>query len=115
MTRVARQLTPAERRALLRRHHPDLGGDPEEFVRVMAAINALGVTPAPDVAPSTAATAADSTAGRPGPGTTTTSSPSREGTTTLTPNWRRRGRRALRQLRATLPRRVPGARRYGQL
>ncbi|RBY79024.1 hypothetical protein [Blastococcus sp. TF02A-26] len=24
------------RRALLRAHHPDLGGDPEEFIRVLA-------------------------------------------------------------------------------
>lgn len=24
------------RRALLRAHHPDLGGDPEQFIRVMA-------------------------------------------------------------------------------
>jgi hypothetical protein len=32
---------PAERRrrrALLRAHHPDLGGDPEEFIRVLAAM-----------------------------------------------------------------------------
>lgn len=26
------------RRALLRAHHPDLGGDPEEFIRVMATL-----------------------------------------------------------------------------
>ena len=28
------------RRALLRAHHPDLGGDPEEFIRVMTAMRA---------------------------------------------------------------------------
>jgi hypothetical protein len=28
------------RRALLRAHHPDLGGNPEEFIRVMAAMRA---------------------------------------------------------------------------
>ncbi len=36
-------LTPEERRrrrALLRAHHPDLGGDPEEFLRVMTAMRA---------------------------------------------------------------------------
>jgi hypothetical protein len=36
-------LSPDERRrrrALLRAHHPDLGGNPEEFIRVMAAMRA---------------------------------------------------------------------------
>ena len=36
---------PAERRrrrALLRATHPDLGGDPEEFIRVLAALDAGG-------------------------------------------------------------------------
>jgi hypothetical protein len=28
------------RRALLRAHHPDLGGNPEEFIRVMGAMRA---------------------------------------------------------------------------
>ena len=39
------------RRALLRAHHPDLGGDPEEFIRLMAALRDGTATapPAPDV------------------------------------------------------------------
>ncbi|TFV64136.1 hypothetical protein E4P41_02535 [Geodermatophilus sp. DF01-2] len=43
--------TPEERRrrrALLRAHHPDLGGDPEAFIRAMAAFPAHGSrTPTP--------------------------------------------------------------------
>ena len=37
------------RRALLRAHHPDLGGDPEEFIRLAAALDGAGgrSTPAP--------------------------------------------------------------------
>ncbi len=41
---------PAERRrrrALLRAHHPDLGGDPEEFIRVLAELQAGGTTAVP--------------------------------------------------------------------
>lgn len=83
-------LTGAERRALLRAHHPDLGGDPDEFVRVLDAISRLDATT------------------------------SREPRTTVTDRlgggrWRRRGRRAATRFRAALPRRLPGARRYGHL
>lgn len=108
MTRVARGLDPAERRALLRRHHPDLGGDPEEFVRVMAAIDALGAASAPTApSPSREGTAreAQHSAATGGP----------LGTTPRRRRRRRRARRLLLRVRAGLPRRLPGARRYGQL
>jgi hypothetical protein len=42
--------TPEERRrrrALLRSHHPDRGGNPEEFIRVMAALRAGEATTPP--------------------------------------------------------------------
>lgn len=84
-------LTRAQRRELLRHHHPDLGGDPAEFVAVMAAIDRLGSSRGP---------------GR-------DASPTR-GVATAT--WgRRRRRRVLSTTRAVLPRRFPGARRYGHL
>ena len=85
-------LTRAERRALLRRHHPDLGGDPEQFVAVMQAIGRLG----------------DDASG-PVRGT----GPTRG---VATASWgRRRRSRVLTSTRAALPRRLPGARRYAQL
>lgn len=89
MTGPAPDLSPRERRDLLRLHHPDLGGDPEEFVRVLAAIGRLGGSEH-QVPAATTAVATDRLGGG---------------------RWRRRGRRA----RALLPRRAPGARRYGQI
>jgi hypothetical protein len=37
------------RRAALRRAHPDLGGDPEEFIRVERSLSQLGPSPVDDV------------------------------------------------------------------
>lgn len=85
-------MTPAERRALLRRHHPDLGGDPGEFVRLLAAL---------DRAPSPGT-------GAPGPTTVSVGRPLRAA-------WRRRTRLLARRVSTGLPRRLPGTRRYGQL
>ena len=83
-------MTPAERRALLRRHHPDLGGDPDEFVRLLAAL--------------------DEAERAPGAATTTvrTHRARRAG-------WRRRPRLVVRRVSTALPRRLPGTRRYGRL
>lgn len=89
-------MTPAERRALLRRHHPDLGGDPEEFVRLLATWDAAGASPGPE--PGGATTATTLLARRP-----------------RRAAWRRRTRLLARRVSTGLPRRLPGTRRYGQL
>lgn len=86
-------MTPAERRALLRRHHPDLGGDPEEFVRLLAALDEA---------------AAPAAAGVTGAATLVAGRPRRAA-------WRRRTRLLARRVSTGLPRRLPGTRRYGQL
>lgn len=78
----------AARRAVARRLHPDVGGDPAAYLAAMAAVDRRF---GPDV-----------TTGR------TRSTASR----LLNP---RRIRRTVRQLRTKLPRRVPGARRYADL
>lgn len=87
-------MTPAERRALLRRHHPDLGGDPDEFVRLLAALDRDAASPG----------------GTGGTGATTvlTHRPLRSA-------WRRRTRLLALRVSTGLPRRLPGARRYGRL
>lgn len=68
------------RRALVKLHHPDRGGDVDRFVEVLAALD-----PHP---------AAPRTTGVP------------------RPSWGRRRRALLLGVRAGLPRRIPGARRY---
>lgn len=91
----------AARRRVARRHHPDVGGDPDEFVRSLADVDAR-FTPAP-------ATPGRSAARR---------------VTTLKGLYRlkrtryalRRGRRAgARRIRSTLPRHFPGSRRTIEL
>lgn len=95
----------AERRRAARRHHPDVGGDAQEYLRVIAATDArygLCVDPG----------------GRP-------SGPTQARTTTradllTTPRrtvrrWARRTRRLTRTLPTRLPRSIPGARRYTTL
>lgn len=89
-------MTPSERRALLRWHHPDLGGDPDEFVRLLAALDR-------DPAPAGAAAGPDA-----GPTTVLTHRPLRSA-------WRRRTRLLALRVSTGLPRRLPGARRYGRL
>ena len=96
----------SERRAAARLHHPDVGGDTQEYLRVIAAIDTqygLGAA-ASEASPLARA------AGR---------APLRTGRLTRA---RRRAGRAFRRarqltqkIRARLPRRVPGARRYTQL
>ena len=93
MTADDRPPSAAARRALLRRHHPDVGGDPAEFVRVLAALDRA---PGPDHENRVVVTTTST--GRLGGG-----------------RWRRRGRRTLTRVRTVLPRRLPGARRYGQI
>jgi len=73
----------ADRRALIKAHHPDRGGDPATFVEVLAALD-RPTTPS----------RAGSVEARP------------------SPSWRRRRRQVVRDLQQRLPRGVPGARRY---
>ena len=78
-------MTPEERtarRAVIKAHHPDRGGDPALFVELLAAIDRSHGAP------------------EPGPGVSTSG------------HGRRRRRQAVRRLRQRLPRHVPGARRY---
>lgn len=83
----------ARRREVARRHHPDLGGDVETYVRAMAELDG----DSPD-APATAGGVVVAVRRR---------RPLRSAA--------RRGRRLSRELRRRLPRRVPGARRYATL
>lgn len=81
----------AQRRAVAMRHHPDRGGDPAEFARLMAELDR---PTAPAVAP--------------GPVTVTGPGPVRRALRTAA----RAGRDAATRVRRRLPRRAPGARRY---
>ena len=83
----------ARRREVARRHHPDLGGDVEAYVRAMAELD--GDSPG---APATVGDVVVAVRRR---------RPLRSAA--------RRGRRLSRELRRRLPRRVPGARRYATL
>jgi hypothetical protein len=79
----------AELRAVARRLHPDLGGDPETYLAAVEAVDrAHGRTGSPDDVRARSAP---------------------------TSRLRRRLRRARRAVRARLPRRMPGARRYARL
>ncbi|WP_134767930.1 hypothetical protein [Nocardioides sp. 1609] len=87
----------ARRRALAKQHHPDLGGDPAEFVRAMRGLGGSAGDDGPAaVAPHTT-TVAVSRAVR-------TVRRVRGSATTLVATARRR-----------LPRSFPGSRRYGHL
>lgn len=98
------------RREAAKRLHPDLGGDPEEFVRVMQAFAAFPVpATAVSVSPASPGGVHLSPARSPVRGTVTMKP------TTVLARWRREHRRRMRAARARLPRAVPGARRYGQL
>lgn len=91
----------AERRRRQRRiardHHPDVGADPEQYLRLMRELDRSTApgpgSPAPRSGPA-------------GSGSVTTGAGSRlrRGV--------RRSRQVVRAVRARLPRRVPGARRY---
>lgn len=91
----------ARRRAAVRRHHPDHGGDLDTFLRVMADLDreaALLATPgAGSAAPLQVVV--------------TGAGPVRRAGRTVA----RAGREAVEVVRTRLPRGVPGARRYGRL
>lgn len=113
------------RREAAKRHHPDLGGDPVEFIRVMQAISDDSETqplepaslPRPDQAQTATNRPSDPTR-RPRRATTATT----QGVTCRTTRKSRAVRtvrntssRLIRELRQHIPRSLPGSRRYGQL
>ncbi|MDR6174907.1 hypothetical protein QE364_000975 [Nocardioides zeae] len=101
----------ALRRAAALRHHPDRGGDPEVFARVMAQLDPrLPRAAGPDGTGRGEAGRADRTSVRPPPVTVV-----RTGWARSAGPLRRRGRTVLAVVRQRLPRSVPGARRYGRL
>ncbi|WP_380169237.1 hypothetical protein [Jannaschia sp. R86511] len=87
----------ADRRAVARRLHPDLGGDVESYLAALAEV--------------------DRRHGRtPDPGPTATGTTADRGTwRARRSGLRRRANRAARAARQHLPRRAPGARRYARL
>jgi len=87
----------SERRRVAKSCHPDIGGNPETFREQMRAVDVrFGVarSPAEPVIPSR----------RPPPTTVRLARAARRS--------RRRSRHAIRGIRAKLPRKMPGARRY---
>lgn len=99
------------RRATALRHHPDRGGDPEVFGRLMAELDPRRPGAAGQDGPGRGdAGRADRTSVRPSPVTVVPSAWAR-----TTGPLRRRGRTVLALVRQRLPRSVPGARRYGRL
>jgi len=95
----------ADRRRAARIHHPDVGGDAQEYLRVIAAIDAqYGLCADPGGDP-------------PGPTTARTTTRSGRSSTTrrTVRRWVRRTRRLTRTLQTWLPRSIPGARRYTEL
>lgn len=89
-----------ERRRAARAHHPDVGGDLDEYLRVVGEIDArLG----PAGRPTAAA------------GVTTTVSGRRVSVRRRLRTVRRRTRGLSREVRSRLPRGVPGARRWSEL
>ncbi|MGV8973462.1 MAG: hypothetical protein ACOH10_14155 [Rhodoglobus sp.] len=97
-----------ERRRAARIHHPDVGGDTEDYLRAIAAIAAIDARYGLCVDPG----------GRP-PGPTHARTTSRTDLTTTirrtVRRWVRRSRRLTRTLPTRLPRSMPGARRYTTL
>ena len=75
----------AARRAVIKAHHPDRGGDPARLIELLARLD--------DLDPGTST---GTTRGRTGPASSR----------------RRRRRQVVRRFRQRLPRRVPGAQRY---
>lgn len=99
------------RRAAALRHHPDRGGDPEVFARVMAELDPRRPGAAEPDGPGRAeAGRADRASVRPPAVTVVPSTWAR-----TTGPLRRRGRTVIALVRQRLPRSVPGARRYGRL
>ncbi|QCW49435.1 hypothetical protein FE634_01615 [Nocardioides dongxiaopingii] len=87
----------ARRRALAKEHHPDVGGDPAEFVRAMRGLGGSAGDDGPDAVTSGTTTVAPSRVAR-------SARRVRGAGTTLVATVRRR-----------LPRSFPGSRRYGHL
>lgn len=90
--------TRSLRRAAAKRHHPDLGGDVGEFIRVMQGLAGDGA--APGAVPASAGT----------PLTVSVSTRSRVARAV-----RATSKTVLATVRRRLPRSVPGSRRYGHL
>ncbi|MGV8965765.1 MAG: hypothetical protein ACOH2F_05755 [Cellulomonas sp.] len=95
----------AERRRAARNHHPDVGGDTQEYLRVIAAID------------SRYGLCVDPGGGTPTPARVITTTP--VGRLITTRRAFRRGvrctRRLIRTIQTRLPRSIPGARRYTSL
>ncbi|MGZ8177930.1 hypothetical protein ACXVUM_08345 [Williamsia sp. SKLECPSW1] len=87
----------SRRRALIRRHHPDVGGDPEVLAAELDALDREFA--ASDAVPPRIATA----------------SPVRVRPTGRVRRLRRTVRRTATRLRTRLPRSVPGSRRYFEI
>ena len=88
-----------EQRQIARLHHPDVGGDPEQFLRLMRELDhRYGIAAAAEAAPA---------AGTGPPVTVVRTAAGR-----LKYQVRRGLRRSGRALRSHLPRQVPGSRRY---
>lgn len=113
------------RREAAKRHHPDLGGDPVEFIRVMQAISddsetlPLDSSPVPrrDQAQTATDRLSDATR-RTRRATTATTQGVTYRTTTKSRTVRtvrNTSSRLIRELRQHMPRSLPGSRRYGQL
>ncbi|GAB3074933.1 hypothetical protein [Nocardioides zeae] len=99
------------RRAVALRHHPDRGGDPEVFARLMAELDPRRSPAAGLDGPGRAeAGRADRASVRPPPVTVVETAWTRS-----TGSLRRRGRSVVALVRQRLPRSVPGSRRYGRL
>ncbi|GAB3110048.1 hypothetical protein GCM10027055_08850 [Janibacter alkaliphilus] len=98
------ELTEAQRRerrwAIARRHHPDLGGDPETYLAAMAALDGP-----------TSPTSVSASVSTPAPAVSVVVTRRRAALRAV----RRRARRAGIRTREALPRSVPGARRYATI
>jgi hypothetical protein len=94
----------AERRRAARDHHPDVGGDTQEYLRVITAIDArYGVCVDPGGAPRHTRARTTTRVGR------------LTATRRAAHRWVHRTRRLTRTLQTRIPRSMPGARRYTAL
>lgn len=100
----AERVRRARRRAAARLHHPDLGGDPAVFARVMSELDAAGATP-----PTGSTTSTGTAATNP---VVTVRATRRSPVARLVGATRRQ---VLHSVRTRIPRSLPGSRRYGHL
>lgn len=96
--------TRAEIRAVARRLHPDLGGDPEAYLAALAELEERHAARTP------AGSSATTSAGR-----KTCDVPADHPRGRARTGVRLRARRLVRRARGRLPRRIPGARRYARI